>query len=126
MFQATRDHDETGASASGGGVTGDLINLGGTGGNDEASALPSKTDVDLLSNDFFDPLEAPPPSSAGSASASASLPVPSSSPRHAYSHPTRRDEEDAALEQHREDVDRALSIVPTQRMLQDKYEQNLR
>ena len=108
---------------------------------DEAGPLPKK-DVNLLESDIFDPLAEdqkpdplppPPPSTNNQASRS---------PRHAYSHPDYEERSDggaaAASEgpRQRDEVDHRggaaansagnASIVPTQKMLQDKYEQNLR
>jgi len=120
---------------------GDLINLGGFGPalgitqkQDEAGPLPNK-DVNLLESDIFDPLAedqkpdppAPPASNPASNPAAASR-----SPRHAYSHPDYEERPDGGQ---RDEVDHRggaaaaagnASIVPTQKMLQDKYEQNLR
>ena len=101
---------------------------------DEAGPLPKK-DVNLLESDIFDPLAedqkpdppAPPASNPASNPAAASR-----SPRHAYSHPDYEERPDGGQ---RDEVDHRggaaaaagnASIVPTQKMLQDKYEQNLR
>jgi hypothetical protein len=142
--QATRDDEDEE----------DLINLSGSVGAaaigippaPRADPLPAK-DFNLFGSDIFDPLGSP---SAEAAAVAASPPIslppppPSSSrpsaaassgggegggngsPRqgHAYSHPQREVEQDDV--HHLEEVDRSHSIVPTQRMLQDKYEQNLR
>ena len=101
---------------------------------DEAGPLPKK-DVNLLESDIFDPLAEdqkpdPPPPPPPSTNTQAS----SRSPRHAYSHPDYEERSDggaaAASEgpRQRDEVDHrgGASIVPTQKMLQDKYEQNLR
>merc|ERR1719499_1077960 len=128
--QATREGDEE---------PGDLINLGGFGGalgitpkQGEAGPLPMK-DVNLLENDIFDPLaeenqkpDPPPPPP----------PPPttqvSRSPRHAYSHPDYEERPDGAESRQQRSDETAeqwsggggqTSIVPTQKMLQDKYEQ---
>ena len=107
----------------------DLINLDGA-----AAPMPptsqspeTKESVDLLSDLGGAAAAAPAPQQSSSLPSSA---AGAGGPRHAYSHPKRMEEQDAAAEAASEAAaatdEGDASFIPTQQMLHDRYEENLK
>ena len=112
--QATQDGEE------------DLINLGGD--DDQASKKAMAESLDPL--DFLSDLSANGGASGGAAAAGGATAAAPSSPKHAYSHPKRQENERSSFADSSSGAAAAVSssqsLVPTQQMLQDRYEENLR